>query len=95
MCTCAHYSDIYLYGQRFHYQYDCGSKNKHSSVDTTSNNLISGERKTKLKMDKLTKTYAIFTKLIIRRYSGRVGIIGVPFGKGQVNTYVVIQSKRF
>lgn len=51
--------------------------------------LCSKER-TKLEMNILIKTRTIYNKLSyysekIRYYNGKVGIIGVPFDKGQVN----------
>lgn len=36
-------------------------------------------------MNILTKVRTIYSKLNIRYYSGKVGIIGVPFDKGQVS----------
>jgi len=44
-------------------------------------------------MNIFTKLHTIFNKLDIRCYSGKVGIIGVPFDKGQVNIkYKIVNS---
>lgn len=41
-------------------------------------------------MNILIKARTISTKLGIRYYNGKVGIIGVPFDKGQVNMRYII-----
>jgi hypothetical protein len=38
-------------------------------------------------MNALIKTHKFFNKLSVCYYSGKVGIVGVPFDKGQVNIY--------
>lgn len=44
-------------------------------------------------MNILIKAYKIYSKLNIRYYGGKVGIIGVPFDKGQVNNNKEIVQK--
>lgn len=57
----------------------------------TCKQLCSKER-TKLEMNILIKTRTIYNKLSVRYYGGKVGIIGVPFDKGQVNNIEIIKN---
>lgn len=43
-------------------------------------------------MNILTKACINYSKLSVRYYSGKVGIIGVPFDKGQVNNIGIVKN---
>lgn len=59
----------------------------YASISKCSNSLAVG-KDIKFKMNAWAKARMIFHKLNIRYYNDKVGIIGVPFDKGQVKAFL-------